>query len=29
MYVAEKLGRKWRTIEMNYEYPFGGIFSYI
>ena len=24
-YVAEKLGRKWRTIEMNYEYAFGGI----
>ena len=24
-YVAEKLGRKWRTIEMNYEYAMGGI----
>ena len=24
-YVAEKLNRKWRTIEMNYEYATGGI----
>ena len=24
-YVAEKLGRKWRTIEMKYEYAVGGI----
>lgn len=24
-YVADKLGRKWKTIEMNYEYAFGGI----
>ena len=24
-YVAEKLGRKWRSIEMRHEYAFGGI----
>jgi len=24
-YVAEKLGRKWRSIEMKHEYAFGGI----
>ena len=24
-YVAEKLGRKWKTIEMKYEYAVGGI----
>jgi DNA modification methylase len=24
-YVAEKLGRKWKTIEMNFEYAMGGV----
>ena len=24
-YVAEKLGRRWKSIELNYEYALGGI----